>query len=261
MATQRIERRLAAILTADIAGCSRLMEAYEEDTLARLKAHRRELIDPKITEHRGRIVKTTGDALLIEFRSTIEAVSCALALQRGMVERNAGVPEGERITCRIGVNLGDIIVEDGDIHGDGVNIAARLEGISEPGGICISEDAFRHVRGKIDAEFIDIGEQSLKNIARPLRVYRVRPVGAIILFSGVEHRGYFPLVPLDTRAHTPARARRALRRACWPCGGRSSTPLRPRAVRGGPHNGLPPRQRPHPSDSRQRAPASSPARS
>jgi adenylate cyclase len=175
LATQRVERRLAAILAADIAGYSRLMEAHEEDTLARLKAHRRELIDPKIGEHRGRIVKTTGDGLLIEFPSIIEAVSCALALQRGMVERNAGIPEENRITFRIGVNLGDIIVEDGDIHGDGVNIAARLEGIAEPGGICISEDAFRQVRGKVDAEFIDIGEQSLKNITRPVRVYRVRP--------------------------------------------------------------------------------------
>ena len=139
MATQRIERRLAAILAADIAGYSRLMGADEEGTLARLKAHRRELIDPKISEHRGRIVKTTGDGILLEFPSVVEAVSCALAVQRGMVERNAGIPEGQRITFRIGVNLGDVIVEDGDIHGDGVNIAARLEALAEPGGICISE--------------------------------------------------------------------------------------------------------------------------
>jgi TolB-like protein/class 3 adenylate cyclase len=174
LATQRIERRLAAILAADIAGYSRLMEADEVDTLARLKGHRRELIDPKIGEHGGRIVKTTGDGLLIEFPSVIEAVSCALAVQREMVERNAGTPEENRITFRMGVNLGDIIVEDGDIHGDGVNIAARLEGIAEPGGICISEDAFRQVRGKVDAEFDDIGEQRLKNIARPIQVYRAR---------------------------------------------------------------------------------------
>jgi adenylate cyclase len=151
------------------------MGADEEGTLARLKAHRRELIDPKISEHKGRIVKTTGDGILIEFPSVIEAVSCAVAVQRGMVERNAETPEEERITFRIGVNLGDIIVEDGDIHGDGVNIAARLEGIAEPGGICISDDAYRQVRGKVDGEFADIGEQSLKNIARPLRVYRVQP--------------------------------------------------------------------------------------
>jgi TolB-like protein/class 3 adenylate cyclase len=174
LATERVERRLAAILAADIAGYSRLMGADEEGTLARVKAHRRELIDPKIGEHRGRIVKTTDDGILIEFPSVIEAVSCAIAVQRGMVERNAGAPQEERITFRIGVNLGDIIVEDGDIHGDGVNIAARLEGIADPGGICISEDAFRQVRGKVDAEFDDIGEQNLKNIARPLRVYRVR---------------------------------------------------------------------------------------
>src|SRR5713226_298989 len=146
LATERVERRLAAILAADIAGYSWLMGADEEGTLARLKAHRRELIDPKISEHRGRIVKTTGDGILIEFPSVIEAVCCAVAVQRGMLERNAGTPEDKRITFRIGVNLGDIIVEDGDIHGDGVNIAARLEGIAEPGGICISEDAFRQVR-------------------------------------------------------------------------------------------------------------------
>jgi adenylate cyclase len=181
MSGQRAERRLAAILAADVAGYSRLMGADEEDTLARLKAHRRELIDPKIGEHRGRIVKTTGDGILIEFPSVVEAISCAVAVQRGMVERNAGTPQDRRIAFRIGVNLGDIIVEDGDIHGDGVNIAARLEGIAEPGGICISEDAFRQVRGKVDAEFDDIGEQSLKNIAHPLRVYSVvlpKPVKA-----------------------------------------------------------------------------------
>jgi len=173
LAKERIERKLAAILAADIAGYSRLMGADEERTLARLKAHRREHIAPKISEHRGRIVKTTGDGILIEFPSVIEAVSCAVAVQRGIAERNAGTPEEQRITFRVGVNLGDIIVEDGDIHGDGVNIAARLEGIAEPGGICISEDAFRQVRGRVDVEFEDIGEQSLKNIARPLRVYRV----------------------------------------------------------------------------------------
>jgi adenylate cyclase len=159
LATERVERRLAAILAADIAGYSRLMGADEEGTLARIKAYRRELIDPKIEEHRGRIVKTTGDGILIEFPSVIEAVSYAVAVQQGMVERNVGTPEEKRITFRVGVNLGDIIVEDGDIHGDGVNIAARLEGIAEPGGICISEDAFRQVLGKVDAEFADIGEQ------------------------------------------------------------------------------------------------------
>jgi adenylate cyclase len=173
MAQERVERRLAAILAADVAGYSRLMGEDEEGTLARLKAHRRELIDPKIAEHHGRIVKTTGDGLLIEFPSVVEAVFCALAVQRAMAERDATMPEIERIAFRVGVHLGDIIVEDGDIHGDGVNIAARLEGIAEPGGICISEDAFRQVRGKVDTEFTDIGEQSLKNITRPIRLYRV----------------------------------------------------------------------------------------
>jgi TolB-like protein/class 3 adenylate cyclase len=174
LATQRTERRLAAILAADIAGYSRLMGADEEGTLARLKSHRSELIDPKISEHRGRIVKTTGDGILIEFPSVVEAVSCAVAVQRGMADRNAATLEEKQITFRVGVNLGDIIVENGDIHGDGVNIAARLEGIAEPGGICVSEDVFRQVRGKVDAEFADIGAQTLKNIARPMRVYRVR---------------------------------------------------------------------------------------
>jgi len=170
---QRVERRLTAILAADVAGYSRLMGEDEEGTLARLNAHRRELIDPMVAEHHGRIVKTTGDGLLIEFPSVVEAVSCALAVQRAMAERNAATPEEQRITFRIGVNLGDVIVEGGDIHGDGVNIAARLENIAEPGGIRISDDAFRQVRGKVDAEFTDIGEQSLKNIARPIRVYRI----------------------------------------------------------------------------------------
>src|SRR6516165_4056604 len=157
------------------------MGADEEGTLERFKALRGELVDHKIGEHRGRIVKTTGDGILIEFPSVIEAISCAVAVQRGMVERNAGTPQDRQLAFRIGVNLGDIIVEDGDIHGDGVNIAAWLEGIAEPGGICISEDAFRQVRGKVDAEFADMGEQSLKNIARPLRVYccRALPTAAI----------------------------------------------------------------------------------
>ena len=125
--------------------------------------------------HRGRIVKTTGDGLLVEFPSVVEAVSCALAVQCAMAERNATTRAESQIAFRIGVNLGDIIAEADDIHGDGVNIAARIEGIAEPGGICISEDAFRQVRGKVEAEFVDIGEQSLKNIARPMRVYRVVP--------------------------------------------------------------------------------------
>jgi adenylate cyclase len=166
-------RRLAAILAADVAGYSRLMVADEEGTHERLKALIRELVDPKVAEHKGRIVKTTGDGLLVEFPSVVEAVACAVAIQRGISVRNAEIPADQRIEFRIGVHLGDVMVEEDDIHGDGVNIAARLEALAEPGGICISDDAFRQVRGKIEAEFADIGEQSLKNIARPLRVYRI----------------------------------------------------------------------------------------
>src|SRR5260221_11669317 len=155
-------RRLAAILAADVAGYSRLMGADEEGTHERLKAHRRELVDPKISEHSGRIVKNTGDGMLVEFSSVVDAVRCAAEIQRGMADRNAEVPEDKRIVFRMGINIGDVIVEPEDIYGDGVNIAARLEGIAEPGGICISDDVLRQVRGKADTEFIDIAEQDLK---------------------------------------------------------------------------------------------------
>src|SRR5216110_1062267 len=161
-------RRLAAILAADVAGYSRLMGADEEGTLNRLKAHRRELVDPKIREHRGRIVKTTGDGMLVEFASVVDAVRCAIAVQRASPAREITLPKDQRIAFRIGINLGDIVVEGDDILGDGVNIAARLEGIAEPGGICISGDAFRQVQGKVHAEFADMGEQQLKNIAGPV---------------------------------------------------------------------------------------------
>jgi TolB-like protein/class 3 adenylate cyclase len=166
-------RRLAAILAADVAGYSRLMGADEEGTHERLKRHLGELVNPKVAEHRGRVVKNTGDGMLAEFSSVVDAVRCAAEVQRGMVGREPEVPYEQRIRFRIGVNLGDVIVEDHDIFGDGVNIAARLEALAEPGGICISDDAFRQVRGKVEAEFADLGEQSLKNIARPLRVYSV----------------------------------------------------------------------------------------
>jgi adenylate cyclase len=147
----------------------------EVGTLARLRGHRRELIDPKIADHRGRIVKTTGDGILIEFPSVVEAVACAVALQRGMAERNVSTPEDQRIVFRVGVNLGDIIIaEDNDIHGDGVNVAARLEAIAEPGGICVSRVVRDQVRDKLDLAFDDLGDQALKNITRPVRVYRVR---------------------------------------------------------------------------------------
>src|SRR5207253_5248612 len=168
---QPIERRLAAILAADVAGYSRLMGLDEAGTAQALREHRT-AADPLIAQHGGRIVKTTGDGVLIEFGSVVGAVQCALALQKLTAERNAGIAGKRRMEWRIGIHLGDVLVEGDDILGDGVNIAARLEGIAEPGGICISEDAFRQVRGKIEAEFADIGKQSLKNIARPLRVYR-----------------------------------------------------------------------------------------
>jgi adenylate cyclase len=175
MVDARIERRLAAIFAADVVGYSRLMSLDEEGTLAALKVCRRELIDPKIAEHRGRIVKTTGDGALVEFASAVDATRCAMAVQRGMAGRNASIAEDRRIKFRIGIHVGDIIIEDGDIFGDGVNVAARLEGIAQPGGIAISEDVWRQVQGKVTADFVDAGEQSLKNIPRPVRVYRVKP--------------------------------------------------------------------------------------
>jgi TolB-like protein/class 3 adenylate cyclase len=167
-------RRLAAILAADVTGYSRLIGADEEGTLNRLRSIRADLIDPKITEHRGRIVKTTGDGLLVEFSSVVDALRCASQWQRGMDERNAAAPGDDRIEFRIGVHQGDVVVEDGDIFGDGVNIAARLEGLAEPGGICVSARVQEDAAGRLDLTFDDLGEQSLKNIARSVRVYRVR---------------------------------------------------------------------------------------
>jgi adenylate cyclase len=175
---ERVERRLTAILAADVAGYSRLMGADEEGTLARLKAHRRELVDPKIAEHRGRIVKTTGDGLLVEFASVVDAVRCADEFQRAMAERNVGVPPDQRIEFRVGINLGDIIIDESDIFGDGVNVAARLEALADPGGVCVSRIVRDQVRDKLAVSFEDLGEQQVKNIARPVRVYRVRDAGA-----------------------------------------------------------------------------------
>jgi TolB-like protein len=177
LATERVERRLTAILAADVAGYSRLMGADEEGTLSRLKAYRRALVDPKITEHRGRIVKTTGDGMLVEFASVVDAVRCAVEVQREMAERNAEVPQEKRIEFRVGIHQGDIVVEDQDIFGDGVNVAARLEGLAEPGGICVSGRVQEDARGKLDIAFEDAGDQQLKNIERPVRVYRVRLTG------------------------------------------------------------------------------------
>ncbi len=178
MAEQRVQRRLAAILAADMVGYSRLMEADEAGTLARLKELRRVLIDPSIAGHRGRIFKTTGDGMLAEFGSAAEAVLCAAEIQSEMARRNEGEAEGARIAFRVGINLGDVIVDGDDLYGEGVNIAARLEGLAEPGGICVSEDVHRQVAGKLDIAFEDMGERTVKNIARPLRAYRAVPEGA-----------------------------------------------------------------------------------
>jgi TolB-like protein len=179
LASERVQRRLSAILAADVAGYSRLMGADEEGTLERLKTHQRELVDPKIDEHRGRLVKTTGDGMLVEFASVVDALHCAVEIQRGMLDRNASVPVEKRIEFRVGLNVGDIIIDGGDIFGDGVNVAARLEGFAEPGGICVSGRVQEDALGKIDIAFEDAGEQQLKNIARPLRIYRVRLGGAM----------------------------------------------------------------------------------
>jgi adenylate cyclase len=170
----RVERRLAAILAADVAGYSRLTGLDEEGTHVRLRERLRGLADPKISEHRGKVVKHTGDGVLAEFGSVVDAVRCAIEVQRGMAEQNATMPQVKRIEFRIGIHVGDIIVDDNDIFGDGVNIAARLEGIAEPGGVCISDDAQRQLRGKVDFAFEDMGPQNLKNIVEPMRAWRLR---------------------------------------------------------------------------------------
>ncbi|MGA7866749.1 MAG: response regulator [Stellaceae bacterium] len=166
-------RRLAAVLAADVAGYSRLMGRNEEGTLERLMAHRRVLVDPNIAEHHGRIVKTTGDGILAEFASVVDAVRCAVEMQRGMAERNSGVPIGERLEFRVGINLSDVIVEGDDIYGDGVNVAARVEALADAGGVFVSSTVHDHVRDRLPFVFEDLGEQQVKNIARPVRVYRI----------------------------------------------------------------------------------------
>src|SRR5207253_3610581 len=170
---KRVERRLTAILAADVVGYSRLMGVNEEGTLAALKAIRRELVDPRIVEHRGRIVKTTGDGLLVKFASVVDAVRCAVAVQQAMPKRNTDVEADSRIELRIGINLGDVIVEGDDLYGDGVNIAARVEALADAGGVFVSNTVYDHVRDRLPFAFDDLGEQSLKNIMRPVRVYRV----------------------------------------------------------------------------------------
>src|SRR5262245_46444723 len=170
MAEKRVERRLAAILAADVAGYSRLMGVDEEGTHEALKAHRDELVDPNIAEHHGRIVKNTGDGALVEFASVVDSVRCAIEIQRSMAERNDAIPEDRRIEFRIGINVGDIIIDGNDIFGDGVNIAARLEGLADPGGISVSDRVHQNTCSKFDFVFEDMGEHQLKNIARLIRV-------------------------------------------------------------------------------------------
>jgi len=196
LATERVERRLAAILAADVAGYSRLMGTDEEGTHERLKGHLRYLIDPKIKEHRGRIVKNTGDGMLVGFSSVVDGTRCAAEIQRAMINRNADVPEDRRITFRIGVNLGDVIVEPQDIFGDGVNIAARLEALAEPGGICISRVVRDQIRDKLPYPFEDMGEQSVKNMARPVRAFALSAAAVASL----------PAVSVAADAGTPGAA-------------------------------------------------------
>jgi class 3 adenylate cyclase/pimeloyl-ACP methyl ester carboxylesterase len=173
MAKARVERRLAAILAADVVGYTRLMSRDEEGTHTTLKTYRRAVIDPKISAHRGRIVKNTGDGALVEFASAIEAVRCAIDIQRAMAKRNADIPQGRRVAFRIGINVGDIIIDDDDIYGDGVNIAVRLESIAEAGGICISRQAFDQIEGKLSLASRSLGSQKLKNISKPIEVYAI----------------------------------------------------------------------------------------
>jgi class 3 adenylate cyclase len=173
LGSEHLERRLTAILAADVAGYSRLTGLDEEGTHLQLRDHLSSLVNPKIAEHRGRVVKNTGDGLLAEFGSAVDAVRCAIDVQRGMAKRNADVPQETRIDFRIGINIGDIILDRGDIFGDGVNVAARLEGVADPGGICMSDDVVKQVQGRVAGDFVYVGEQQLKNIVRPVRVYRV----------------------------------------------------------------------------------------
>ena len=209
MTSDRVERRLTAILAADIAGYSRLMGADEEGTLTQMKSHRSALIDPEIAEHRGRIVKTTGDGLLAEFASVVDAVRCAVAIQRGMVARNAGLAKEKRIEFRIGVNVGDIIIDGGDIFGDGVNVAARLETLAEPGGICVSARVQEDVHGRLDIAFADAGELQLKNIAHPVRVFRARPDAAPVAERPaltLPDKPSIAVLPFDNMSRDPEQA-------------------------------------------------------
>ena len=199
-------RKLAAILVADVVGYSRLAGADEERTLARLRGLRSDLIDPAIVAHRGRIVKRTGDGSIVEFRSVVDAVRCAIEMQTGLIERNAGVPTDRRIEFRVGVHVGDVVEEsDGDLMGDGVNIAARLEGLAKPGGICLSEDAYRQVKGRLDLKAVDLGAIQLKNIVEPIRVLFARVGRAELSGAGGARRR-------ETRAAASFHSRSSLRK-------------------------------------------------
>ena len=199
MASEHGQRKIAAILAADVVGFSRLTGVDEDRTLARLRALRSDVIDPTIAVHHGRVVKRTGDGLIIEFRSVVDAVRCAIEVQSAMSERNAGVAPDKRIELRIGVHLGDVVEEsDGDLMGDGVNIAARLEGICEPARVCLSSAAYDQVRDRVNETFVDLGDKELKNIARPVPFTRSRPRPAIppsIAPTRSAHRSPFCLSP------------------------------------------------------------------
>src|SRR5262244_3319544 len=181
MAEERVQRRLAAILAADVVGYSRLMEADEAGTLAALKARRKQVLDPLVAKHQGRVFKVTGDGVLIEFASAVNAVQCAIDLQRGMATADGDQTDNHHIVLRIGVNLGDVMVEGSDLYGNGVNVAARLEALAEPGGILVSGTVFDYVRSKVRVGFDDLGTQKLKNISEPVRAYRVTSTPAVIL--------------------------------------------------------------------------------
>ena len=203
-------RKLAAILVTDIVGYSRLAGADEDRILARLRTLRSDLIEPTISVHRGRVVKGTGDGFIVEFRSVVDAVRCAIEMQHGLMERNAGLPTERRIDFRIGIHLGDVVEEsDGDLMGDGVNIAARLEGIAKPGAICLSEDAYRQVKGRLDLIVNDLGQTELKNIAEPIRVYSLE-VGAVAQAGAAAQAA---------RRQASRRSRNLRRRGCrsWCC--------------------------------------------
>ena len=203
-------RKIAAILVADIVGYSRLAGADEDRTLSRLRGLRSDLIDPAVDAHHGRIVKRTGDGSLIEFRSVVDAVRCAIEVQNGLAERNAGLPPERRIEFRVGIHLGDVVEEsDGDLMGDGVNIAARLEGIAEPGMICLSEDAYRQVRERLKHEFVDLGEKVLKNIARPIGVYALIPGSESTAPAAAAPNKQEPLAPLHSRPALRQHVRRS----------------------------------------------------